>query len=481
MSREEAVRQQRIAIRQNLISKKIAPYPQDGHRKHSIAEAIEHKLDDPTQVAGRITAMRGHGKIKFFDVVDESGKLQIVAQKNFVENFSALLELDVSDFIRVTGKRYLTNSGEPSIMAEKIELLSKSLRQIPSSWNGLSDEEARYRKRSVDLAVNEQVRNVLINRSKIIDSVRKTLQNYGFLEVETPVLQPMYGGANARPFTTHINAWDMPLYLRISPELYLKRLIMGGMEKVFEITHNFRNEGVDRTHNPEFTMMECYSAYWDYFDMMNLTEEIYRQAVLAIHGKTSLEYQGVVLDFGKPWKRLTMKQGINDLLGVDVDTMNDREIRQAIKDNGLEYNGKWIRGLGIAKLFELVEPNLIQPTFVIDLPRETTSLCKQHRHDPSLIERFEPYICGVEIGNAYTELNDPVLQRQFWEEERAEEDDAHPLDEDFIEAMEYGMPPTGGLGLGIDRMVMFLTNQVKLRDVIAFPTMKPLKKIRTYC
>jgi lysyl-tRNA synthetase, class II len=300
------------------------------------------------------------------------------------------------------------------------------------------------------------------------------LEEYGFLEVETPAMQPLYGGANAEPFMTHINAWDMALYLRISPELYLKYFTMGGLEAVYEICHNFRNEGVDQTHNPEFTMMECYRVGWDYNDMMDLTEVIYHNAALAANGTPVVNYQGTEIDFSQPWRRLPMKQGIQEYLGIDVDQLNDEELKQTIEDHGIHYEGEWIRGLGIAKLFDAVEPNLIQPTFVIDFPRETTSLCKPHRDDPSLIERFEPYINSMEIGNAYTELNDPILQRQFWEEEREGDPAAHPLDEDFIRAMEYGMPPQGGLGLGIDRMVIILTNSTGIREVIAFPLMKRL-------
>ncbi len=477
MPNEQEIIEQRQAIRQQLIDQKIPPYPQDGHKTHTNTQALAAGEGEMVTVAGRIKAMRGHGKIRFFDLEDETGKLQVVLQFDVVKNIEFADKFDVGDFMRATGKRYVTKAGQQSVLVETFDMLTKAIRQMPDSWSDLKDEETRYRKRTIDLAMHKEVRDVFYKRSIITQSVRDTLIKTGFLEVETPVMQPLYGGANARPFTTHINAWDLDLYLRISDELYLKRLIMGGIDKVFEIGHNFRNEGVDRTHNPEFTMMECYAAYWDYNDMMNITEEIYRDAAKAATGSMQVEYQGTIIDFEPKWRRLTMKDGIKEYLKIDVDALSDDELRKAIKEHGGEYKGEWIRGLGIAELFGAVEKNLIQPTFVIDLPRETTSLCKPHRSDPTLIERFEPYIFGIEIGNAYTELNDPILQRQFWEEERAGDPESHPLDENFIEAMEYGMPPTGGLGLGIDRMVMLLTNQTKLRDVILFPLMKPTKDV----
>ncbi len=464
----------RRAERARLLEEGKVPYPQEAHRTHTNEQALAQEHEARVTVAGRVRAIRGHGKIRFVDIEDESGKLQVVIKSNEVDNYEDMNDVNTGDFIRVTGLRFVTNAGEESVKAQGFDLISKALRPLPDGWgnNKLQNEETRYRKRSVDLTLYPERREVFRKRSRIIQSVRSTLADYGFLEVETPTLQPLYGGANARPFTTHINAWDMPMYLRISPELYLKLLVMGGYDKVYEVTKNFRNEGVDRTHNPEFTMMECYAAYWDYNDMMDITEEIYEKAARAANGTPVVEYQGQEIDFSQPWRRIPMKEAIKEYLNIDVDTLSDEELKRAIVDAGLEYEGQWIRGLGIATLFEAVEDQFIQPTFVTDFPRETTSLCKPHREDPTLIERFEPYVMGWEIGNAYTELNDPVLQRQFWEEERADDPAAHPLDEGFIEAMEYGMPPTGGLGLGIDRMVMLLTNQTKIRDVILFPTMK---------
>ncbi len=471
-SRLDDIRQARQRVRQELLNRGIPPYPADGHKTHTNALARQTPDGTSVQIAGRIRSIRGHGKIRFLDLVDESGKIQVVAKADVTANYELVNDCQTSDFIRVTGEHFTTNANEPSVLAQQVEILTKAIRPLPDSWFGLTDEEERYRRRYVDLNLNEAVRTLFRQRAIILQSARRTLDEAGFLEVETPTLQPLYGGANARPFVTHINAWDMDLYLKISDELYLKRLIIGGFDKVYEIDHDFRNEGVDRTHNPEFTMLECYAAYWDYTDIMTLTELICQNAALAVHGTTRLTYQGTTIELGGSWRRLPMKDGIREFLQIDVDRLSDEQLQAEIANRNLKYEGQWQRGLGIAKLFEAVEPKLIQPTFVTDMPRETTSLCKPHRQNPDLIERFEPYVCGWELGNAYSELNDPVLQKDFWEAERQEDPEKHPLDVDFIEALEYGMPPTGGLGLGLDRLVMLLTNQTKLRDVIFFPTMK---------
>jgi lysyl-tRNA synthetase, class II len=474
---ENDVFEHRLAVRDALLQQGINPYPQEGHRSHSTIEALAEEHGTTVIVAGRLQSIRTAGKIAFLDIHDEAGRLQVVLKEDEVEGFENLKNYDRGDYIRANGTRFQTKTGEESVLAHNYEMLAKALRPLPNARIGFKNEEERYRRRSVDMSVNAAVAEVFKARSRVINSVRQTLVDGNFIEVETPTLQPLYGGANARPFTTHIHAYDLEMYLRISPELYLKYLIMGNMGKVFEITKNFRNEGVDRSHNPEFTMMECYASWWDYTDMMDLTEAIYTNAALAATGGSKITFQGTEVDFEKKWPRIPMKQAILKYLHFDVDSMTDNQIQKAIRESGLKYNTEWKRGLGIAKLFEACEPHLIQPTFIIDMPKETTSLCKPHREDPELIERFEPYIMGMEVGNAYTELNDPVLQRQFWEEERANQENPHPLDEDFITAMEYGMPPTGGLGLGIDRMVMLLTNQTKIRDVIPFPTMRPRKEL----
>jgi lysyl-tRNA synthetase class 2 len=490
MSKLHTIMQQRRAVRDRLLSEGKAPYPQNGRRTHTNAEALAQPEGASVTVCGRVRVTRDMGKISFVKIEDESGMIQIVLRKNETQHYESLKDIEVGDFMRADGVRFVTKTGEQSVQAERFELLAKALRPLPDSYYGFADEEQRYRRRYLDLVMNKDVREVFRKRSQIITSVRATLERHGFMEVETPTLQPLYGGANARPFLTQINAFDkMEMYLKISDELYLKRLLIGGFDKVYEIDKDFRNEGISYRHNPEFTMMECYAAYWDYNDIMRLVEDIYRDAAIAATGSPIVPYDLVVgraddgtpiserveLNFRDPWTRLTMKDGIHQFLEIDVDSLSDAaleaELRQRKPLAPGETPGKFVRGRAIAELFEETEDHYIQPTFIIDFPRETTALCKPHRSDPALIERLEPYIGRMEVGNGYTELNDPVLQRQFMTEERG--DEAHPIDEDFIEALEYGMPPAGGLGLGIDRMVMLLTNQSKIRDVLLFPTMKP--------
>jgi lysyl-tRNA synthetase class 2 len=486
MSRQEQMMKSRDDKLQAWVDQGVYPYPQTATRTHTAVQALaEDNLE--VSITGRIRAWRGHGKIQFADVYDETGKIQVAFKfDDFAEKeFTNLENFDIGDFIEIQGTTFTTQAGERTVQAKKYQILAKSMLPLPDSWYGLKDVEERYRKRYLDLILNPEVQKTFRMRSKIMSTLRKVLDEHKFLEVETPSLQPLYGGANARPFITHHNALDMDLYLKISDELYLKRLIVGGFEKVYEIDHNFRNEGIDRTHNPEFTMMECYAAYWDYHDMMSLTEEIYQSVAMEVHGTTEIQWGEHTINLKAPWRRLTMKASIKEYLGVDVDELSDEELMAEIKKHGLEYEqdpttsgvgAGFIRGIAIATLFEAVEPHLIQPTFIIDFPKETTALCKLHRDNPELIERFEPYILGWEIGNAYTELNDPKLQRHFFEEQvkaaESGDEEAHPLDEDFLTAMEYGMPPTGGLGLGIDRMVMIMTGEQSIRDVILFPTMR---------
>ncbi|MBU2035930.1 MAG: lysine--tRNA ligase [Patescibacteria group bacterium] len=461
----------------------IDPYPHSSDRQQTNKEA-KGMMDEQVVVVGRIMSKRGHGKLVFFDLVDETDKIQVFISQKIVgeEQFNLIDLLDIGDFIEASGKIFKTVAGEISVQCSSIKVLSKALRPLPSTWYGLKDVEERYRKRYLDFIVNPESKKVIELRSKIVAEVRKILSEKGFLEIETPTLQSIYGGANARPFKTYYNTLKEDFYLKISDELYLKRLIIGGFEKVFEIDHNFRNEGIDATHNPEFTMMECYWAYADYNQIMELTEELYSKVSMNVLGTTKVEYNGFNIDLKTPWERLTISEAIKKYLGFDIEKLNDEELKQkAIKlkvqvgKRGSLFNG----GLTIASIFELVEEKLIGPVFITDFPKETTSLCKLHRNNPELIERFEPYIGGKEIGNAYTELNDPDLQRHFFEEEvksKAEgNDETHPLDEDFLTAMEYGMPPTGGLGLGIDRMVMIMTGTHSIRNVIAFPTLKNRK------
>ena len=351
---------------------------------------------------------------------------------------------------------------------------------MPEKWHGLQDKEERYRKRYLDLIMNPEVKEVFVKREKIIDSIRELLKSKGFLEVDTPYLQTIYGGAEARPFKTHLNALNIDLFLAISPELHLKRLTVGGMDRVFTIARNFRNEGIDKWHNPEFTMMEIYAAYWDYNDMMKLVEEIYENACKKANGTTKVKIGEVVLDFKAPWKRMTMAEAIKKYAGIDVLKMDAGELAEFADEKRVEYKEKnW--GLLVASIFEhFCEKELIQPVFITDQPKETTPLCKLHRKDKRLIERFEPLAMGAELGNAYSELNDPILQKKLLQEqaERLKKGDAeaHPYDKDFVEALEVGLPPTGGLGLGIDRMMILLCGQQSIRDVILFPFMKPEKE-----
>lgn len=482
----------RVAQLLEMQSKGINPFPEEAHLSHTNAEALAEPEGTSVTVGGRIISRREHGEITFLDIRDDSdtgplppvkrgekkgqpdwsrrGALQIVVKTDVIQTPEIMQYLGIGDFVRVKGARMATKSGQQSVMAETIEMTSKALKQLPQA---LEDENVAYRMRAVDIAVNPEKAETFRQRAKITGSVRRTLEENGFIEIETPIMQSVYGGANARPFITHVHAWDIDQYLQISPELYLKVALMGGIERVYAMARNFRNEGVDKTHNPEFTMMECYHANWDADDMMRMTEEIYRNACMSVHGKPEFEFDGKSFDMSKPWRKLTMRDGIRQYLHLDVDQMSDDEVKQAIVDNGENYKGEWVRGLGIAKLFGAVEKYLIDPTFVIEYPIETTSLCKEDPENPGWIKRSEPYINGMEIGNLYSELNNPLVQQAAWEAEHDMED-GHPMDLAFLEQMRYGMPPAGGLGLGIDRMVMLILNKQKLRDVIFAPTMRPL-------
>ncbi len=456
----------------------INPYPTRANKKQTISKALE-SLGKKVNIAGRLFSYREHGNIAFADLKDESGKIQIFFQKKLLgDSFKNLKLLDLGDFIEVEGEVVKTVAGELSVAPTSWKILSKSILPLPNEWYGLKDIEDRYRKRYLDLLLNEDSKKKFILRSKIINSIREYLNNDGALEVETPTLQPLYGGANARPFITHHNALDSDFYLKISDELYLKRLVIGGIEKVYEIDHDFRNEGIDKSHNPEFSMLEVYYAYGNYEQMMELTEKLWENAAEKILGTTKISYQGNEINLKAPWRRLTMKSAIKEYLKVDVDNISDKEIVSTIKNYEPEFEEQGVvRGFLIAKLFEFAEKYLIQPTFIIDFPRETTALCKPKDDDPEIIERFEPYINGWEVGNAYTELNNPILQRKYFEDQaknyEKNKEEAQPLDEDFLTAMEHGMPPMGGMAIGIDRMIMLLTDAKNIKDVILFPTLKP--------
>ena len=444
-----------------------------------IKENFEEFEGKTVRVAGRIMARRGHGNMSFMDVQDSLGQIQVVNRKNIMgDNFKETKGYDIGDIIGIEGKVFKTNQGEVSIETEHADLLTKSLQILPEKWHGLKDPDIRYRQRYVDLIVNPEVKDVFVLRSKIISEIRKFLENRGFLEVETPILNTIAGGASARPFTTHHNSLDIGMYLRIASELYLKRLIVGGFDKVYEIGRMFRNEGMDATHNPEFTTMELYQAYGDFEDMMEITETMVETVSKKVKGSSLVEFDGKEIELKAPWKRISMIDAVKEHSGVDFNEITEYEDAVKIaKEKGVEV--KSTRGEIIAEFFdEFVEDKLIQPTFIIDYPVEISPLAKRKNDDPSLTYRFEAFINGAELANAFTELNDAVDQKQRFLDQvakrKAGDDEAHMMDYDFINALEVGMPPTGGLGIGIDRLIMILTGQRSIRDVLLFPTMKPV-------
>jgi len=462
----------------------IEPYADRYVRTHKTLEVLEQfeELEgQEVRVAGRIMSKRDQGKIIFAHIQDFSGRIQIYIRKDELGEtlFELITKFDVGDIIGVEGKVFRTKRGEVSIHARTVKLLSKAMRPLPEKFHGLTNVEIRYRQRYLDLIVNPDVRQVFVTRSKIIRFMREFLEEREFLEVETPTLHTIPGGAAARPFSTHHNALDIDLYLRIALELPLKRLIVGGFEKVYEIGRTFRNEGISIKHNPEFTMMELYQAYANYEDIMELTEEMIAYIVQKIHGTLEITYQGQPLKFQTPWRRLTMVDGILEYSGVDFGSIKtDEQARLAAQKKSLHVEAGASRGKIINEFFEeFVEPNLIQPTFLMGHPVEISPLAKRNADQPEYTDRFEAFIFGRELANAFSELNDPIDQRQRFEAQAAErangDDEAHLMDEDFVQALEYGLPPTGGLGIGIDRLVMFLTDSASIRDVILFPTMRP--------
>ena len=460
---------------------KITKFERDNSAKN-IKDNFADYEDKEVTIAGRLMSKRRMGKIGFGDLLDLTGKIQVFAKKDVLgdEEYDRFKKLDIGDIIGVTGIVFRTEAGEISVRAEKITLLSKSLQPLPEKFHGLSDPDLRYRQRYVDLIMNEDVKDTFIKRSKIVASIRNYLNGQGFLEVETPMLVANAGGAAARPFETHFNALDEDFKLRISLELYLKRLIVGGMEKVYEIGRVFRNEGLDTRHNPEFTLMELYQAYTDYHGMMDLTENLYRHVAQEVLGTTKIVYGGVEMDLGKPFERITMVDAVKKYAGVDFNEIHTLEdARKAAKEHNVEYEERHKKG-DILNLFfeEFAEEHMIQPTFVMDHPIEISPLTKKKPENPEYVERFEFFMNGWEMANAYSELNDPIDQRERFkaqEELLAQGDDeANTTDEDFMRALEIGMPPTGGIGFGIDRMCMLLTDSPAIRDVLLFPTMKSL-------
>jgi len=454
--------------------------------KHSvdIKDNFEELDGKSVKIAGRLMSKRVMGKASFCHVQDLKGRIQAYVARDSVgeDEYKAFKKLDIGDIVGVTGEVFKTQTGEISLHATKVELLSKSLKPLPEKFHGLTDTDTRYRQRYVDLIMNEDVKDTFIKRSKIITEIRKFLDGQGFIEVETPMLVSNAGGAAARPFNTHFNALNEDVKLRISLELYLKRLIVGGLERVYEIGRVFRNEGVDTRHNPEFTLMELYQAYTDYHGMMDLTENMFRYLAEKVCGTTTIPYAEAMIDLGKPFERITMVEAIKKYSGIDFDSIETTEEAKALaKEKGIEFEERHSRG-DIINLFfeEFVEEKLIQPTFVMDHPIEVSPLTKKKPSDPRYVERFELFIYGREMANAYSELNDPIDQRERFQAQEeafaAGDEEANHTDEDFLNALEIGMPPTGGIGYGIDRLVMLLTNSPAIRDVLLFPTMKSLDK-----
>ena len=452
------------------------------HHSSDIINGFDELEGKEVSVAGRLMNKRVMGKASFINIQDREGRLQGYISKNDVgdESYLAFKKFDIGDIIGVKGVVFRTQKGEISVRASEIVLLSKSLKVLPEKFHGLNDQELRYRQRYLDLIMNPEVKDTFIKRSAILREIRNYLDAQGFLEVETPVLQTIPGGAAARPFITHHNALDIDMYCRIALELPLKRLIVGGLERVYEIGRVFRNEGIDIRHNPEFTLIEIYQAYTDYHGMMDLAEGLFRTIAKNVVGSTTINYGGYELDLGKPFERLTMVDAVKKYSGVDFNKVPDTAAAKALaKERGIEFEERHAKG-DILNLFfdEYVEKNLIQPTFITDYPVEISPLTKRKPDNPDYTERFELFIVGREYGNAYSELNDPIDQRKRFEYQEAMraagDDEANMIDEDFLTALEYGMPPTGGIGIGVDRLVMLMTESVSIRDVILFPTMKPL-------
>lgn len=454
------------------------------HHTTDITDNFEEFEGKEVTLAGRVMSKRGHGKISFMDIQDMKGRIQILSKIDELgeEAYKIISYLDMGDIVGVEGEVFKTQSGEISIKAKKLTLLSKSLQILPEKWHGLKDPDLRYRQRYVDLIVNPEVKETFLLRNKIIKKIREFLDNLGYLEVETPILGNIAGGANARPFLTHHNALNIDMSLRIANELYLKRLIVGGFDKVYEMGKMFRNEGMDTRHNPEFTNIELYEAYADYNDMMEITENLVAYVAKEVLETTKVEYQGKTIDFTPPWKRIKMQDAVKEHTGVDFDKINtDEEAIEVAKEHKLEIKPGMTRGHVISEMFEeYCEQYMDQPTFIIGHPVEISPLAKRNPDDPRITNRFEAFANCWEIANAFSELNDPIDQRERFEEQLRQkeygDDEAHPMDEDFLNAIEVGLPPTGGLGIGVDRLIILLTNQASIRDVIFFPTMKPIGK-----
>ncbi len=493
LSEQEIVRRESL---QKLRELGVEPYPAALYPVDTLSNEAKESYEEGKEVclAGRLMRMKVQGKASFADLQDSEGRIQIYLNRDELcpgedkTLYNTIIKklLDFGDFVGIKGELFKTKVGEISVRAKELTVLSKSLKPLPLPktdsegvvHDAFTNPELRYRQRYADLVVNPQIKDVFVKRTKVFNSMRQFFNDRGYFEVETPILQPIPGGAAAKPFITHHNALDIPLYLRIANELYLKRLIVGGFDGVYEFSKNFRNEGMDRTHNPEFTAMEIYVAYKDYNWMMEFTEQLLEHVAIAVNGTSEATFGEHQINFKAPYKRVTMRQSIIDFTGFDIDGKSEEELFAWCKENGIEVDNTMGKGKLIDEIFgEKCEGNYIQPTFIIDYPKEMSPLCKEHRDNPELTERFELMICGKEVANAYSELNDPIDQRERFEEQlklsEKGDDEAMFIDQDFLRALEYGMPPTSGLGIGIDRLVMYLTNNASIQEVLFFPQMKP--------
>ena len=484
-SEQERLRREKLAELKSEGKDPFDVYKVDRtHTSEQVKSNFEKLEGKEVTVAGRIMSKRGQGKVVFSDIHDRDGKIQLFIKIDEVgeEQLKSYKTFDLGDMVEATGEVFKTRTEEISIKVKSFQLICKSLKPLPEKWHGLKDPDLRYRQREVDLITNPEVKDTFIKRSQIIRGIREFLDNRGFLEVETPILSPIAGGAAARPFITHHNTLDIDMYLRIATELYLKRLIVGGFEKVYDMGKNFRNEGMSVRHNPEFTMIELYEAYSDYNDMMEIMENLAAYVCEKVNGTTKVMYQGTEIDFKPPWRRITMVDAVKEYAGIDFNAIESDEEAQAIaKEKHLEFPkplNTVTKGEVLNALYEeFAEQHMIQPTFVMDYPVEISPLTKKKRGNEMFTERFEGFVFGREICNAYSELNDPIVQRERFEQQAKErelgDDEAYMIDEEFMSALETGMPPTGGLGFGVDRLIMFLTDAPSIRDVLLFPTMKP--------
>lgn len=489
--RLEEIRAARLAKRQALIEAGVVPYPAEVRRTHTIGEVVAtfeelQKEAAALTLLGRVTSVRAHGGVVFMDMADAGGKLQLQLTKDKVaeEIFSRVTSVDAGDFIEASGGLIVTARGVKTLEVKEFHVVSKSIRPLPDSWYGLKDHETRYRQREVDMLLNEKVRDVFARRSEIVQAIRGYLISAGFMEVETPMLQAIAGGTLAKPFSTHHNALDIDLFLRIAPELYLKRLVVGGYEKVFEIGRNFRNEGIDKSHNPEFTMLEFYEAYADYEDLMDRAEKLLEDVAQKVVGSTTTAWQGNDISWAAPFKRVRYVEIVSEKIGIDILDEKDPSVYvDVFQAKGLQVPAVRTYAKLVDELYkELVRPTLVQPTILYDYPVEMVPLAKTSLHDKRIAEMFQLIVAGSELIKAYTELNDPVEQRARFEEQQAQresgDDEAHAIDESYLRAMEYGMPPVAGFGLGVDRLTMLLTDSPHLRDTILFPLLKPEVRIK---